>query len=163
MSEEDSYELKPESKPQPEHPLAAEVKKAQSEQETQSPGDSPEPSSDEQIEDIRKNRGFATLAYVGPMVFVPLVWAKDSRFARHHTNQGLILFLIEACVWGCFQVVGHLFLPLLNISAFFWMSSFVSGCVWAGFVSLSMFGILHAVSGSFAKLPVIGQYNIVEE
>ncbi|HTV48135.1 MAG TPA: hypothetical protein VMG59_06790 [Phycisphaerae bacterium] len=163
MPEEQPYDLKPAAAPQPEHPLASAVKQAQDEREAPKTENSPEQNSDEQLEDIRRNRGIAALAYVGPMVFVPLVWARESCFARHHTNQGLILFLIEACVWGCFQAIGRLFLPLLSIRVFFWPACFISGCLWGLFVLLSVFGILHAVSGSYAKLPAIGQYNIVEE
>jgi uncharacterized membrane protein len=158
MPDDDTYDVKPADKSAPEHPLAAAVKKSQAEPQVETSEDS-----DQQIDDIRRNRGVAVLAYIGPMVFVPLIWAKDSRFARHHTNQGLILFLVEACLWGCGQTVARLILPLLSIPAFLWLSSFVSGCLWGVFVLLSLFGVLHVVSGSFAKLPAIGQYQIVED
>ena len=42
-------------------------------------------------QDVQANKVMAILAYFGLLVFVPLFAAKESRFARFHTNQGLIL------------------------------------------------------------------------
>lgn len=39
-------------------------------------------------QDVQANKVMAILAYFGLLVFVPLFAAKESRFARFHTNQG---------------------------------------------------------------------------
>jgi hypothetical protein len=44
-------------------------------------------------DDIEKNKVFAVLAYIGILFLVPLLAAPQSRFARYHTNQGIVLFL----------------------------------------------------------------------
>jgi len=44
-------------------------------------------------EDISHNDGMALLAYLGVLVLIPLFAAKDSPYARFHTNQGLLMFL----------------------------------------------------------------------
>ena len=41
--------------------------------------------------DIEKNKLMAVLAYI--IFLIPLLAAKDSPFAKYHTNQGLVLFL----------------------------------------------------------------------
>ena len=41
--------------------------------------------------DVESNKAMAVLSYLGILVLVPLVGAKNSPFARFHTNQGLIL------------------------------------------------------------------------
>src|SRR5580692_8759272 len=43
--------------------------------------------------DVAQNKMVATLAYVGPLVIVPLLAAPNSKFARFHANQALALFL----------------------------------------------------------------------
>ena len=43
-------------------------------------------------EDIEKNKGIAALSYL--LFFLPLIFAQDSKFARFHMNQGLILLLV---------------------------------------------------------------------
>ena len=41
--------------------------------------------------DVESNKAMAVLSYLGILVLVHLVGAKNSPFARFHTNQGLIL------------------------------------------------------------------------
>ena len=43
--------------------------------------------------DAEQNKVFGILAYLGILCLIPLLAAKDSRFARYHANQGLVLFL----------------------------------------------------------------------
>lgn len=44
-------------------------------------------------EDVNGNKVFGILAYIGILFLVPLFAAKDSQYARFHTNQGLVLFI----------------------------------------------------------------------
>lgn len=41
--------------------------------------------------DVESNKVMAVLSYLGILVLIPLLGAKNSPFARFHTNQGLIL------------------------------------------------------------------------
>ncbi len=49
-------------------------------------------------EDADTNRVFGILAYLGIFVLVPIIVAKDSPFAKYHSNQGLVLFLVEISI-----------------------------------------------------------------
>ena len=42
-------------------------------------------------QDIQNNKIMAILSYFGILVLVPILAAKESKFARFHANQGLIL------------------------------------------------------------------------
>mgnify|MGYP002689030352 FL=1 len=46
-------------------------------------------------QDINNNKGMSVLAYIGFLFLVPLLACPNSKFARYHTNQGLVLFLLE--------------------------------------------------------------------
>ena len=48
-------------------------------------------------EDINQNKVMAVLAYIGILVLVPLLAAPNSKYARYHANQGLLLFIAEIC------------------------------------------------------------------
>ena len=63
-------------------------------------------------QDIEKNKVMAVLAYI--LFFIPLLAAKDSKFARFHTNQGLVLFLggIIASVVAVIPVSSDIFWTL---------------------------------------------------
>lgn len=87
--------------------------------------------------DVEENKIFAVLAYLGVLVIVPLLAKKDSKFAMFHAKQGLIL------------LIG-------------WVISWLLSFVFIGFILdvvmivFSIWGIVNAATGKYAKLPVIG-------
>ena len=63
--------------------------------------------------DIEHNKIFAVLAYIG-VLFPPLLLAAPrSRFARYHTNQGIVLFLSILVIW--FGLSAPAAFPIVNI------------------------------------------------
>ena len=115
----------------------------------------------EQEEDIRKNKGMALLSYLGFLVVIPMVFGLHSKFVRHHANQGLLLFALEVVAWvGC-KTVMLLGYPVLHLSAMVYLTSFIGGLIWLGFAVLGLLGLLHVASGSYASLPIIGEYEII--
>ena len=97
-------------------------------------------------QDIEKNKVMAVLAYI--LFFIPLLAAKDSKFARFHTNQGLVLFLggIIASVVAVIPVIG-------------WIVAPIAGLV---ITVLAVIGIINALNGRAKELPVIGKYKILK-
>ena len=97
-------------------------------------------------QDIEKNKVMALLAYI--LFFIPLLAAKDSKFARFHTNQGLVLFLggIIASVVAVIPVIG-------------WIVAPIAGLV---ITVLAIIGILNALNGRAKELPVIGKFKILK-
>ena len=49
---------------------------------------------------------FGILAYLGILFLVPLLAAKDSKFAQYHANQGVVLFIADIAVWVVLFIVG---------------------------------------------------------
>ncbi|EKD47008.1 MAG: hypothetical protein ACD_66C00259G0004, partial [uncultured bacterium] len=43
--------------------------------------------------DIEDNKVLAALSYIFILCFVPLLLARDSKFAQYHAKQGLVLFV----------------------------------------------------------------------
>ena len=48
--------------------------------------------------DIQNNKTMGILSYIGLLVLVPIFAAKNSKFARFHANQGLVLVIAQAIV-----------------------------------------------------------------
>ena len=88
----------------------------------------------------------AVLAYI--IFLIPLFAAKDSKFAKFHTNQGLVLFLagIIASVVAVIPVIGWIIAPLAGIAI----------------TVLAVIGIINALNGKAKELPVIGKYKILK-
>jgi uncharacterized membrane protein len=104
--------------------------------------------------DIAKNKAFAVLAYIGLLFLVPLLAAPESRFARYHTNQGIVLFL--AAIIANAGVVVLMFLPFVGC-----LATPLTFVTVIGPLVLMVMGIVNAASGVCKPLPLIGQYQIL--
>ncbi|RAV16420.1 hypothetical protein DQG23_28820 [Paenibacillus contaminans] len=102
---------------------------------------SPEPS------DVQNNKGMAILAYI--LFFIPLLAAKDSKFAMYHANQGLLVFLgylIVNVVLTIIPIIGWILLPFANLFVFI----------------LMIIGIINAANGQVKPLPLVGSISILK-
>ena len=105
-------------------------------------------------EDINQNKVMAVLAYIGILVLVPLLAAPNSKYARYHVNQGLLLFIAEIClgvVMGIF-----IWIPVLNI-----IIGILGGIVSLLFFVFAIIGIVNACQGKAKGLPIFGKFKIL--
>ncbi|SET59178.1 Uncharacterized membrane protein [Oceanobacillus limi] len=101
-------------------------------------------------EDVKSNKGMAILAYLGFLFIVPLLAAKESKFAMYHTNQGLVLFIIGVAVYIVGSIIPVLgWLLILPLGSLLWL-------VWA------VIGIINAANGKEKPLPLIGNLQIIK-
>lgn len=98
-------------------------------------------------EDIEKNKAMAGLAYL--IFFLPLLAAPDSKFARFHANQGLILLILA--------VGGNLVLGIIPIIG--WILLFPFGIL---VLVLAIIGLMNGFGGKVKELPLIGKIRIIK-
>ena len=98
-------------------------------------------------EDAKGNKLMAVLAYLGILVLIPLFAAKESKFARFHTNQGLILLICGVVVFVVGKIPGLSALAIILDVAIF---------------AYAIIGIVNAVKGRMKPLPYIGKFRIIE-
>ena len=99
-------------------------------------------------EQVENEKVMAALAYL--IFFIPLLAAKESKFAMYHANQGFNLFLLFLAV----NVIGML-VPFLG-----WFIIAPLGTVLS--LVLMVMGILNAMNGVEKELPVIGKYRLLK-
>ncbi len=104
--------------------------------------------------DVERNKVMGVLAYLSWLVIIPLVAAKDSRFARFHCGQGIILAIAELICWVAFGILGRL--PLIG-----WIFSVLNGLVSLAALILAIIGIVNAVNGRAKELPVVGGFSFI--
>ena len=97
-------------------------------------------------QDIQNNKVMAILAYLGILVLVPLLGAKQSPFARFHTNQGLLLIICEIVLSVAVAILGGI--PVIGF-----LLKLVRGL---GTLALLIIGIVNAAKGRAKELPLIG-------
>ena len=115
--------------------------------------DTPDTTADYTKEDIDKNKVMGVLAYLGLLVLVPLLAAKDSKFARFHSNQGLVLLIAE----GICSVLSAI-LSLIP----FWLIRLPIYLVQIELFVLAIIGIVNAAGGKAKELPLIGKITILK-
>lgn len=84
------------------------------------------------------------LAYIGPLIIVSYLVAKDDPFVKFHIKQGLVLVVIEVAVWMLMMTLWILF-PLLQL-------------VNLAVLVLAIIGIVNAAKSEKKELPFIGHY-----
>ncbi len=107
-------------------------------------------------QDIANNKGMSVLAYIGILFLIPLLACPNSRFARFHTNQGLVLFLLGlagSVVTGTITIIpfiGWVLGPILGVA----VSIFE--------LVLMIMGIINAAQGQAKELPLIGKISLIK-
>ena len=98
-------------------------------------------------EDIEENKTIAGLAYL--IFFLPLIATPDSKFAKFHANQGLILFILAVAgniILGMIPFIGLLLIPIFTL--------FI--------LVLVIIGLMNGLNGKSKELPLIGKFRIIK-
>lgn len=93
---------------------------------------------------VEKNTFMAILSYIGPLVIIPFLTAKDDPFVYFHIRQGLMLFIAEVALWFLMATFWFLFpiWQIINLVIFV----------------LAVIGIINAIGGKEKELPIVGKY-----
>ena len=98
--------------------------------------------------DIEANKIMAVIAYI--LFLIPLLAAKESPYAKYHTNQGLLVCLAAIAV----SIVGSI-IPILG-----WFIILPIGSIIVAV--LGIIGIINAWKGTAKDLPIIGKIRIIK-
>lgn len=110
-------------------------------------------------ENIAQHKAMGILAYIGPLVLIPLFAAPGSKFARYHSNQGLVLLLAEIAYSIVYGIINSV---ILAISWRLYFLANIVGLVSLIFLVLAVIGIINAANGRAKALPVIGKINLLK-
>ncbi|MBQ4043229.1 MAG: zinc ribbon domain-containing protein [Clostridia bacterium] len=112
----------------------------------------PDTTSEYDPADIEANKVLSLLSYLGILWLIPLLAAPNSRFAKFHTNQGLILWIANLIVGVAGGVLA--IIPILG-----WLVALALGII---MLVLMIIGIVNAVQGRAKQLPIIGKYTLLK-
>lgn len=119
--------------------------------------------------DVEVNKIYGILAYLGFLVIVPILLAKESAYAKFHSNQGLILFIVEVGI----NIGGRVLMVILGIFTMIplvgWLfgiiATIMSIVIWLARIATLVFaimGIINAVKGEAKELPIIGKFQLLK-
>ncbi len=116
--------------------------------------------------DIESNKLMAVLSYLGILVLIPIFAAKESKFARFHANQGLVLWIAALILGVVVGVINGILTAVLVLVGLLEIASLISSLISSavGIVSLvfAIIGIVNSVTGKAKELPVIGKIKLLK-
>lgn len=110
-------------------------------------------------QDIQDNKVYAVLAYFGPLVLIPILLAKESKFAKFHSNQGLVLMIAEIAFTIIYTVLSTVIIVIA------WQLGIVVsivGLLAFVFPVLAIIGIINAAQGRAKELPIVGKIRLLK-
>lgn len=84
------------------------------------------------------------LSYLGILVIIPYLMAKDNPFVKFHIKQGVVLVVIEIVLWA--------------LSGMFWGLVFIIRIAQLVIFALSIVGIVNVVQHKEKELPLVGPF-----
>ncbi|MGE4283392.1 MAG: DUF4870 domain-containing protein [Clostridia bacterium] len=97
--------------------------------------------------DIQKNKTMAGLSYL--IFFLPLIACPESKFARFHANQSLLLLILAFAgniVLGMIPIIGWLLMPIFAILV----------------MVFGIMGLINGLNGKVKRLPIIGKFTLLK-
>ncbi len=117
-------------------------------------------------DDVRANKGYGVISYIGLLVLIPIFAAKNSKFARFHAGQGATLCAFSIA-YSILQIIINTIVGIAFRSTWYSYNpvpAIVSTLLWLGsvfFTVIAIIGIVNAAKGTFKKLPVFGQFDFI--
>ncbi len=105
--------------------------------------------------DIQQNKVMGILAYISWLVLVPIFGAKNSKFARFHANQGLVLAIAEIICWVVLGI-------LIRIPYIGWIFAIIESLFSLVCIGFAVIGIVNAANGKAKELPIVGKFKILK-
>ena len=85
------------------------------------------------------------LSYLGILVIIPFLMAKDDAFVKFHIKQGVVLAVIEIVLWA--------------LSGMFWGFYFIISLINLVTIILSIIGIINVVQHQEKEIPLVGSLS----
>lgn len=105
-------------------------------------------------EELEQGRTMAALAYV--FFVIPLVAAREQRYAMFHTEQAIVIFILAIIVrigyFAFYEIFYHAF------GLYFCGMGLFSGIFWLAIFVLWIMGLISALQKKTEPLPLIGDF-----
>lgn len=105
--------------------------------------------------EIQDGKTMAILAYI--IFLIPLLAARDKKFAMFHTEQVLVLIIVWVVIWIAFAIFSAILSHISSTLACGF--SILSMLIWLAYLVLWIMGIINAATGKIKELPIIGSYG----
>lgn len=106
-------------------------------------------------EEIESGKTMGILAYI--FFVIPLLTARDNKFAMYHTEQAIILWIAFVIIYIALMILTYVIGMISNSIAC--VVSILGILPWIAYLVLWIMGLMNAIGGKVKELPVIGAYG----
>lgn len=106
-------------------------------------------------EEIESGKVMGILAYI--FFIIPLLAARENKFAMFHTEQSIILVITSVVIWIAAFIINLIVSQISSSLAC--VISILTFLPWVAYLVLWIMGLLNAIGGKVKELPVIGKYG----
>ena len=125
----------------------------------QQPFNMPDSTNEFDPQDIEANKVMGGLAYI--LFFLPLIAAPQSKYARFHSNQGLLLVLLSVALEIVIWIISLLIFSIFSYGLWaVW--GIVTTVLWLGIAALGIIGLINGFTGKAKELPIIRKIKIIK-
>lgn len=103
-------------------------------------------------QEAEEGKVFAIFAYI--IFLVPLLAAKDNKFAQFHANQGLVLFLAGVALW--------ILDIIISATIGFFLAYIITLIGNLAILSFVIIGIINVINLEAKPLPFIGEITLIK-
>jgi len=110
-------------------------------------------------QDIEANKVMGGLAYI--LFFLPLIAAPQSKYARFHANQGLLIVLLSVALEIVIYILSLVMLSIFSYGLWaVW--GIITTVLWLGILALEIIGLINGFTGKAKQLPIIGKITLIK-
>jgi len=109
--------------------------------------------------DVQQNKTISLLSYLGILFLIPLLARPQSKYARFHVNQGIVLFITNIII----GILRGILNAIAGDSVLSLPVSLISAAAGILVLVLMVMGIVNAVGGKAKELPLIGGIRILHD
>ena len=106
-------------------------------------------------EEIESGKVMGILAYI--FFIIPLLAARENKFAMYHTEQSIILVITSVVIWIAAFIINLIVSQISSSLAC--VISILTFIPWVAYLVLWIMGLLNAIGGKVKELPLIGKYG----
>lgn len=103
-------------------------------------------------EDIRRNSALAAACYIPILFILPFFLRPDSRFAKFHVNQGILVLILDVVLGAAGKCVS--FIPV-----FPFIFSAATGIITFAYF---LYGFINALNGKAKEVPFFGGIRLIK-
>ena len=106
-------------------------------------------------EEIESGKTMGILAYI--FFVIPLLAARENKFAMYHTEQAIILWIAFVAIYIVLWILTFIISQISSSIAC--VVSVLGFLPWVAYLVLWIMGLMNAIGGKVKELPVIGAYG----